>query len=164
MDIREVDNWQERLPKDFFRSENEKWILKLTLGEIRMKSYDIIRIVKGMTGVTLPMRTIVGLKARLRRALGEDVIPLDKYIKGSHDNYYYHSSEEVRAEKALKKTGLKPLPPKQMSLREAGSEKKRAYIFEYNIVRQMYKNYLCKQETLERYKEARQWFHEKYHE
>ena len=132
MDIKDVERWQDNLPPDFFRSEDEKWILKLSLGEIRMKSYDIIRIVKGITGKTLPMRTII--------------------------------AEEVRAEQALKKTGLKPLPPKQMSLREAGSEKKRAYIFEYNIVRQMYKNYLCKQETLERYKEARKWFHEKYHE
>lgn len=164
MDIRDVENWQEKLPADFFNSEEEKWILKLSLGELRMKSYDIIRIAKSITGKTYMMRTIIGLKARLRRVLGEDVLPLDRFIKGDHSQYYYHSSEEARAEQALKKVGLKPLPPKQMSLKEAGTEKKRLYIFEYNIVRQMYKNYLCKQETLERYKEARKYFHEKYKE
>jgi len=164
MDIRDVDRWQEYIHDDFFKNEDERWILELTLEELRMKSYDIIRIVKEKTGRTLAMRTIIGLKSRLRRTLGEHVIPLDQYVRGTHEMLRYSSSEEVRAEQALKKTGLKPLPPKPMKLRDAGSEKKRAYIFEYNIVRQMYKNYLCRKDTLERYREARKWFHEKYNE
>ena len=154
-----MEQWFDKLPEDFFRKDEEKWILKLSAGELRLKAEAVKDLASTITGREIPFRNIIGLKARLRRVLGTDMVPFDNMIKTG-----VKTPTEAREKKAEKQVKWKPLPPKAMSLRDARSEKSRAYIFEYNIVRQMYKNYLNREDTLARYKDARDWFHDKYGE
>jgi len=153
-----MESWKTKIGQDFFRDERDKWILCLDDNEIRMNSKEIHDIVKERLGIELQARTIVGLKARLRRILGVKALPFNCFFKNRY------TKEEQRVRKAEKAVKLPPLPQKSFDLKNAGSEKKREYIFSYGIVRQMYRNYIENKDTLERYKEARLWFHEKYGE
>lgn len=154
-----MEHWFDNLPEGFFKNDEERWILKLSEGDLKLKVESLREKACAITGKDISQRTVIGIKARLRRTLGEVIVPLGKMIKDE-----VKTPVEARVKKAEKRVKYNPLPPKHMSLREANTEKKRAYIFEYNIVRQMYKNYINRQDTLERYKEAREWFHDKYGE
>lgn len=151
--------WTDRLPEDFFRDESERWVLKLSEGELKLKAEDLADIASAMTQREITERVIIGMKARLRRTLGEDLVPLDSVLKSK-----CKTRAEQRMKKAKKAVKFPPLPFKKFDIRGASSPKSREYMFSYGIVRQMYKNYLAKEDTLERYKEAREWFHSKYGE
>lgn len=154
-----MGSWTEKLDNAFFRDDSEKWILKLSEGELKLKAEDLVGIARAITKRDITTRNIIGLKARLRRTLGEELVPLDSALKQK-----CHTCEELRVKKAKSRVKYSPLPPKKFDFAKADTVKKREYIFSYGIVRQMYRNYLAKQDTLERYKEAREWFHEKYGE
>jgi len=160
------------LPDEIFKNEEEMRIAA-TVCDWSASNLSIAAEILTKLGIELTHRNVIGLRTRMRRILGKDVIPFEtrantKFHKFTEDELLAieaskKKTEESRAKKALA-SAHKPLPYKKTVFREAKSPAERRYMFEYQIVRKMYRDYLEKKINFGTYNDARKWFYEKYRE
>lgn len=160
------------VPDDIFKSIEEMRMVA-SVSDWAQSNVAISAELHTKLGIDLGIRQVAGVRTRLRRHLGLEVIPYDTHLKNSDREYSEEelqaleiskkSAEETRRRKALA-GGYMPLPYKKTIFREARTRAERRYMFEYQIVRKMYRDYIEKKINFATYNKARKWFYEKYNE
>lgn len=157
-----MSNILEQLPEDFYNSEEEKDIIS-KVEDWTMKPKVIASMLKERHGIVVSPFKLKGIKARIRHLLGQEAIPLQKLLK-LKDMDSEIKKREYREQKLIESGGLLPLPIVTIDLNKASDKKELRYLIEYGIVMKMYKEYVDRKRSLNSYKEARKWFHDKYRE